>query len=279
MEQYVLVEKIGEGGYGRVYKAAKNNQIYALKLNKKKQSLKHEIEILMQLSHSQIPKLVDSFISADRSFLVIPLLRISLLHLFHLVPNYFTRHSVTAIGQSLIEILFYIHHAGFIYRDVKPENIMFGFDNQIYLIDFGMCKKYILNDLHIEEEESRVFVGTARYASVWTHRGITQSRRDDMESLGYVLLYLMNGSLPWTNGVRRTEREIGVMKQSIELDELVSQCETKSHWIAYFNHVRNLEFKERPNYKLLKHLLSKIGNNNEENKDKSIFSGLFCCVD
>lgn len=94
-----------------------------------------------------------------------------------------------------------MHSRGFLHRDVKPDNFLMGVGsccNQVNCIDFGLAKRYRTSKLpHIPYRDDKHLTGTARYASLSTHLGIEQSRRDDLESLGYVLLYFLRGSLPW----------------------------------------------------------------------------------
>jgi len=102
----------------------------------------------------------------------------------------------------MIDIVQLLHTRGYIYRDIKPENLLMGANKRfdtVYIIDFGLSKRYKDKKTgdHIPYKENKGLVGTARYVSVNTHLGVEQSRRDDLESLGYMWIYLLNGSLPW----------------------------------------------------------------------------------
>lgn len=94
-----------------------------------------------------------------------------------------------------------MHHRHFLHRDIKPDNFLIGSAkraNKVFIIDFGLAKRYLQRDgTHIPYRDSKNLTGTARYASINTHLGIEQGRRDDLESLGYVLMYFLRGSLPW----------------------------------------------------------------------------------
>ena len=123
----------------------------------------------------------------------------------------------------------YIHSKNYIHRDLKPENFLIGLGKKqgiVHLIDYGLAKTYVESETgeHIKLKKDKKFVGVARYASLNSHMGLEQGRRDDIESIGHILIYLLKGSLPW-QGVDREkgeelERAIGRKKASTSIDEL-----------------------------------------------------------
>ena len=114
-------------------------------------------------------------------------------------------NTVLEYGEQIVRRLEYIHSKGYVHRDLKPENLMIGMGdkaNLLYLIDYGLSKKYV----HRITNKKIAMTGTAQYSSLNTHIGLEQTRRDDLESAGYVLIHLAKGALPW-NSIRGTTKE------------------------------------------------------------------------
>jgi casein kinase I family protein HRR25 len=152
-----------------------------------------------------------------------------------------------------------LHSTNFIHRDIKPNNFLIGRENNenhIYITDFGLSKRFMINNKHIPFRDKRSLIGTTRYASINMHIGIEPSRRDDLESLGYVLVYFIKGILPWQGlpkkkGISNIE-QIGEVKMCTNLDTLckgIPNC-FKEH----IKYCRNLKFDEEPDYKYLQSL-------------------------
>ena len=102
----------------------------------------------------------------------------------------------------MIQRIKVVHEERIIHRDIKPDNFLIGIGKKqhyVYVIDFGLAKRFRdpKTGEHIPYRDGKNLTGTARYASVNTHLGIEQSRRDDLESLGFVFMYFNKGNLPW----------------------------------------------------------------------------------
>ncbi|KAF2944203.1 hypothetical protein DAI22_02g124300 [Oryza sativa Japonica Group] len=165
------------------------------------------------------------------------------------------------LADQMITRVEFMHSKGYLHRDIKPDNFLMGLGrkaNQVYIIDFGLAKRYrdATTNRHIPYRENKNLTGTARYASCNTHLGIEQSRRDDLESIGYVLLYFLRGSLPWQGLKAATKKQ---KYDKISEKKLATPIEVlcKSHpveFASYFHYCHSLTFDQRPDYGFLRRL-------------------------
>jgi serine/threonine protein kinase len=152
-----------------------------------------------------------------------------------------------------------MHKKHIIHRDIKPDNFVMGFgDNNslVYTIDFGLSKKFRSSKTlqHIAMRTNKKLTGTARYASINTLSGVEQSRRDDLEAIGYVLMYFLRGSLPW-QGLKVDKREdrykkICEKKKATSPEDLCTGF--PDEFAQYIHYTRKLGFDQEPDYDILR---------------------------
>jgi serine/threonine protein kinase len=205
--------------------------------------------------------------------MVIDLLGPSLDKYFKICGKKFTVETTVNLGIEMFSRIEYVHFKGYLHRDIKPNNFLLGkfqrnntlstYDkNLVYIIDFGLSKTYLEEDtgLHYDYKDNRRFVGTPRYASLNTHIGVRQSRRDDIESIVYILIYFLKGELPWQGVKAKTKSE---KKEKIKnKKKIVSVYEMclglPPQFTKLFEYVRNLKFEETPDYDYMRGILSSI---------------------
>ena len=169
------------------------------------------------------------------------------------------------IGIQILDRLEFIHNKNIIHRDIKPDNFVIGLENKshiIYVLDFGLSKKFRSSRTHqhIKFTVNKKLTGTARYASINALKGCEQSRRDDLEAIGYVLMYFLRGSLPWQGlQIQKGEdryKKILQKKKATTAEELCKGF--PKEFVDYINYTRNLEFEADPDYKYLRKLLETV---------------------
>jgi serine/threonine protein kinase len=259
--RYRLGKKIGTGSFGEIFEGTDifDNSPVAIKLEHnsvKYPQLLFEAKLLKSIPGTGIPTMHWFGIAGEYNAMVMELLGQNLEDLFTYCTKNFTLKTILMITIQLIERIKHVHDNNYVHRDIKPENFLVGKDSTaktIYILDFGLAKRYRdeHTHIHIPLKENRNLTGTARYASCNAHNGLEQSRRDDMESIAYVILYFFKGKLPWQGLKCKDKNEkyakIKEMKMSITPEKL---CEGFPQEFAnYLAMVKKLGFEEEPEYK------------------------------
>ena len=275
---------LGKGSFGRIYAGYNKTtgEEVAIKMediNAAQPQLIAEYKIYKYLQNGfGIPKVYECSKSKKNIIVIMELLGESLEKKLNKCNRKFSLLTVLMIGEQLVTRLEFIHSKNYLHRDIKPDNFLVGRghkNNIIYAIDFGLAKKYKdpKTGLHIPYRDGKNLTGTARYASTNTHLGMEQSRRDDIEALGYMLLYFLKGTLPWQGMVlkdpKRKYDKIKQLKYDIKLDVL---CEGQPVELAKFiQYARDMKFEDKPDYNYLRGLLRKAAEKNGLQFDSSKF--------
>ncbi|XP_042403894.1 casein kinase 1-like protein 2 isoform X2 [Zingiber officinale] len=269
--KFRLGRKIGSGSFGEIYLGTniQTNEEVAIKLENvktKHPQLLYESKLYRILQGGTgIPNVRWFGVEGDYNVLVMDLLGPSLEDLFNFCSRKLSLKTVLMLADQMLNRVEFVHSKSFLHRDIKPDNFIMGLGrraNQVYIIDFGLAKKYrdTSTHQHIPYRENKNLTGTARYASVNTHLGIEQSRRDDLESLGYVLMYFLRGSLPWQGlkaGTKKQKYErISEKKVATSIEALCRGYPTE--FASYFHYCRSLRFEDKPDYAYLKRLYREL---------------------
>ena len=267
-KKYKPIKKIGFGSFGNVYltKRIKDGKLFAMKTeknNSNEKQLEEEAYFLYSLQGFGIPKFISYGKTKNYKILIETLLDKSLNELMK-IQNRLSLKDVCLIGIQILDRLEWIHSKNIIYRDIKPQNFLIGKDdpNVIYIIDFGLCKKYRSSKTgkHILPRNTGLINGTIKYASSYVLSGKESSRRDDLIALGYMLIYLYRGSLPWE--LEMKEFNYQIFKKIVYLKRTNSNGtlfnNLPKEFAEYINYNNNLKFEQEPDYKYLHSLFNKI---------------------
>ena len=286
-KKYKVNKAIGRGTFGVVFEGVniKNNQKIAIKIEKNigNDNLVKECSFLTTVQGYGIPKLISFGISGKYYVLIMELLGKSLFQ----IKKPMLLKDVCIIAIQIIDRLEFIHSKFILHRDIKPTNFLLDNQNEstLYLIDFGVAKKFRSSNTkkHMKFENVKKLTGTIEFSSLNGNLGYTQSRRDELEAVGYLLIYLIKGKLPWI-----TEKKESLERKIIEIETIKKNttifklCENLPEEFAqYINYTRKLRFEQDPDYEHLRNLFKKIMINNyfffdmkfswvkTENSDKS----------
>lgn len=263
--RFQVLRPIGQGSFGTVYhgRDTSNDRYVAVKILKQKghQSYYRETKCLKYLGAVDgIPEMIWKGRMGGNDVLILQRLGCDLSMLFEHCGHRFSIATTLKVGIEMITLIQRVHEKGIIHRDIKPHNFLIGYKSEkskIFIIDFGLAKSYRSdsrkNGKHKRATSGLMPVGTARYASIWTHKGVSQSRRDDLESIGFVLVYFLISKLPWQGLKISTKhekwRKICRVKAGTPLEVLCKGI--PSQFREYLTAVRRLKYEETPNYRYL----------------------------
>lgn len=265
--QWKVTKKLGSGSFGEVYLAV--NTADGIEVAIKVEALKaahpqlaYEARLLSLLrGNLGVSHVYYSGMQKGYNVLVMELLGYSLEDLVVMCHGKFSLKTCLLVMDQLLSRIEDLHAAGFIHRDIKPENFLLGrADKQdiVHVIDFGLSKKYCdgRTNEHIPYKDNKSLTGTARYASINAHRGVEQSRRDDLEAIGHMMFYFLRGNLPWQGLPAKTKdekyRKIKEKKIETPIDQLCAGF--PEEFATYLQYVRSLRFQDRPDYAYLRGL-------------------------
>lgn len=266
-----LKKAIGSGSYGDVYEAVdeRTRACVAVKLepvSAKFPQLVYEHRVLEELAACHgFPRVVWFETNDVYNVMVMQKLGKSLEDVRTSRGGTLDLDTVLKIAREALDRLEACHVRGIAYRDIKTQNFLFGLVKKdgadVFLIDFGLCKRVAnpVSGVHIPMRTDKKLVGTPRYASLNAHRGIEQSRRDDVESLVYLLVFLAKGRLPWQTGpdtgcssMSALLRRVAKVKMETDVRQL---CDGLPPMFANtLTYARELAFEAMPDYTLLNHM-------------------------
>mmetsp|Transcript_108881 Transcript_108881/g.243102 ORF Transcript_108881/g.243102 Transcript_108881/m.243102 type:complete len:383 (-) Transcript_108881:163-1311(-) len=270
--RFLLNRQIGSGSYSHVHLGIDKDtgEKVAVKLEWVMASqglrLLYEAKLYTTAlgSGACLPRVRWHGVEGSYNVMVMDLLGPSLEDLFRSCDRRFSLKTVLMLAEQMLDAIEYVHSCGVVHRDIKGSNFLIGVGERsgcVHIMDFGLAKRYRDSaGKHVQGFQKNGFTGTVRYASLNVHRGFEPSRRDDVEAIGYVLMYFNRGSLPWqglkANSKKEKYEKIMEKKMSTPIEVLCKHfpCE----FVTYLNYCRSLRFEDRPDYAYLRRLLKDL---------------------
>jgi len=270
--RYLLGPKIGAGGFGEVFVAsdAVTGGKVAVKLepaSSPAKCLAREVEAYTQLGAwpsqetERFPALLWYGTQGDARVVVMELLGPSLQNLFQFCGCRFSLKTTLSLADQMLDAVEKVHAAGLVHRDLKPGNFCIGSgakSNTVQLIDFGLVGRWQhpRTKEHVWYRKTNGWTGTPPYLSLNAHCRVDQTRRDDLESLGYIMIHLLQGSLPWlklrAEGLKALHRVIMYQKYSTSVESLCQDL--PGEFATYLSYCRSLAFSDQPDYSYVRSL-------------------------
>ena len=267
--KYKLKKKIGKGSFGYVFKGLniQDNSEVAIKVERKdvkSHLLEVESNFLSILKGYGIPE-IKSYGYSGKFYILVEELLGDHLDEIRKGRN-LTIKDISMLAIQILDRIEFVHSKNIIHRDIKPENFLLGYNNSpiIYIIDFGISRKYRSSRTgkHIKFSLTGKLFGTVRYVSFNASRGVQQSRRDDLESIGYMLLYIMKGKLPWQGiNMRDHDRKKKYLQMLYLKKNITPEMLCKGlpqEFTEYVKYCKNLAFEQDPDYEYLRNLFRNI---------------------
>ncbi|GMQ00644.1 hypothetical protein CsSME_00047645 [Camellia sinensis var. sinensis] len=272
---YKIDRKLGKGGFGQVFVGRRvsggNDRTtgpgaveVALKFEHRNSKgcnygPPYEWQVYNTLGGSHgVPRVHYKGKQGDYYVMVMDMLGPSLWDVWNSSGQSMSSEMVACIAVESLSILEKMHSRGYVHGDVKPENFLLGQpstsqEKKLFLVDLGLATKWrdSSNGQHVDyDQRPDMFRGTVRYASVHAHLGRTASRRDDLESLAYTLIFLLRGRLPW-QGYQGDNKSFLVCKKKMATSPEILCCFCPAPLKQFLEIVVNMKFDEEPNYSKL----------------------------
>lgn len=249
--KYILLENISNGQFGEIVKVKYNTNFYAIKIGTK-DVIKYEAQVYNHLKGvANISRIYDIFECNNKYCLVLDYYTKTLQHvkeeIFANNANYIL--IVLNYIKELINIIKDVHSKNIIHRDIKPSNICLNSANKVFLIDFGISKIYKNGTIHNDETKINGLLGSINFSSLNTINLIEPSRRDDIESTIYVLLYMLLPQISYNeyNNLDSIQKK-DILTIIVFLKNNYTNIINYEIFTKLFTYIRRLKYNQQPNY-------------------------------